>query len=117
MSYREFRRVYYLETDRDTTKNAERVAAQKSPGYTALHDRRHHLKQFPEANVGSFVVLVIAPNARRRDALRKAFAEKSLLTLFKFAAKPELTPDNFFTKPVWRNPDGQPTALLKGESS
>lgn len=113
LSYLEHSRVYYLETDRDTTKNAERVAAQKTPGYAALRDQRGYVRHFPAATVESFTVLMIAPTARRRDSLRKMFAAKSASSPFKFAAKPELTPENLFAQPVWLNPDGQPTALLK----
>ena len=109
-----FRKVYYLETDRDTTKSADRVAAQKSNGYAGLLAQRGHLRHFPNANVEGFTVLVIAPTAKRRDALQKAFAACTGSTLYKIAAKFELTAENLFRDPVWRSNTGECVALLKG---
>lgn len=109
-----FRKIYYLETDRDTTKSADRVAAQKCGGYAGLLAHRGHARHFPAANVDGFTVLVVAPTDKRRDALRKAFAEHPGTNLYKFAARPELTPENLFRGPVWRNGAGEVVALLKG---
>ena len=66
-----FRKVFYLEQDRDTTKNAERVAAQKCHGYAGLYEKRLHVgRHFPIANVEKFSVLFVAPSVNRRDALK-----------------------------------------------
>src|SRR5207237_793739 len=37
-----FRKVFYLEQDRDTTKSAERVAVSKCQGYAELAERSLH---------------------------------------------------------------------------
>ena len=46
-----FRKAFYLELDRDTTREASRVAAQKTPGYAMLAEVNGHLRHFPTANV------------------------------------------------------------------
>ncbi|MDP9025377.1 MAG: replication-relaxation family protein [Candidatus Eremiobacteraeota bacterium] len=109
-----FRKAFYLEQDRDTTKNAERVAAQKCHGFAALFERRAHIgRHFPLANVEKFTVLFVAPSTKRRDALRKAFAEKPAAWLYKFAAQPDLKPETFLTEPIWFPCCGEPDALVK----
>ena len=110
-----YRKVYYLEADRDTTKSAERVAARKSGGFAGLFELRLHLsKHFPGANVEKFTVLVIAPTEKRRDALRRAFATKPQSGLYRFAAAPDLAPATMLTAPVWLPCVGDPVSLLKG---
>lgn len=109
-----FRKVHYLEEDRDTTKNAERVAAQKCHGYAGLYEQRMHLKRhFPLANVEKFTVLFVAPSVNRRDALRKAFASKPAAWLYRFASKPDLTEDTFLKAPVWYPCEGDPVPLIR----
>jgi hypothetical protein len=109
-----FRKAFYLEQDRDTTKNAERVAAQKCHGYAGLVERRVHLERhFPTANVERFTVLFVVPTVRRRDALRKAFAGKPAAWLYKFAAQTELFPETFLTGAIWHPCDGEPTPLIQ----
>lgn len=114
-----FRKAYYLEQDRDTTKSADRVAAQKCQGYAGLFERRLHVgKHFPTANVDKFTVLFVTPSPRRREALRLAFSTKPAAWLYKFASQTELTPETFLTAPIWHSCLGEPSALLKqgGES-
>jgi len=109
-----FRKAFYLEQDRDTTKSADRVAAQKCHGYAGLYEKRLHVgRHFPTANVEKFTVLCVAPTARRRDALRLAFSVKPAAWLYKFAAQTELAPETFLTSPVWHPCTGTPSALIK----
>jgi Replication-relaxation len=108
-----YRKVFYLETDRDTTKSAERVAAQKSKGYEGLFAQRRFQTHFPTTNVPSFTVLVIVPSVTRRNALQKAFTKEPMPNLYKFAARPELTPENFFTGSMWLSCDGRVSGLIK----
>jgi len=107
------RKVFYLEQDRDTTKNADRVAAQKHAGYAKLAELKGHLRHFPAATLGDFTVLMIAPTVRRRDALRKAFAEKMGAALWKFASQTDLSAVNFLTGNVWQSCEGEVTPLLR----
>lgn len=110
-----YKKVFYLEEDRDTTKNADRVAAQKCYGYSVLYEERLHMrKHFPNANVEKFAVLFVTPSARRRDALRLAFNTRPAAGLYRFAAKPDLTPESFLRLPVWYPCLGDPLPLLKG---
>ncbi len=101
---RGFRKVFYVEQDRHTTESADRVAAQKYNGYAGLYEKRLHIgRHFPLANVEKFSVLVIAPTANRRDALKLAFKKKHEASswLYLFAALPDLKPETVLTAPVW----------------
>lgn len=109
-----YRKVFYLEVDRDTTQPAQRVAARKAEGYAELAVRGLHTRHFPAANVGKFNVLIVAPSPQRRDALRAAFAAKKGAELWKFAVMKELTPAQFLAAPVWHPCVGEPLPLLKG---
>src|SRR5207253_1060115 len=109
-----FRKAYYVEQDRDTTKNAERVAAQKCHGYAGLFEKRLHIhRHFPTVNVEKFTVLFVAPTPNRRDALRTAFSVKPAAWLYKFAAQTELTAETILTAPIWHPCTGNPGALIK----
>lgn len=108
----DFRKVFYLEQDRDSTKNAQRVASQKARGYAALFDRRLHTRHFPTANVEKFTVLMVAPTLKRVHALRQAFASHAGSQLYKFASLSELTPETFLTAPIWFPCSGDPAPLL-----
>jgi hypothetical protein len=109
------RKAFYLEQDRDTTRNAERVVAQKHAGYAMLAEVAGHLRHFPTATVPGLTVLMIAPTERRRDALRKAFAAKPGAHLWRFAAQVDLKPESLLSSPVWHSCSGPPVALLKRE--
>lgn len=111
------RKVFFLEQDRDTTKNAERVAAQKSGGYTALVEKRMHIvRHFPTATVEKPTVLFVAPSPKRREALRKAFAKKPTNWLYRFAAIEDLTPATMLTSPIWHQCVGDPVPMIKTEA-
>lgn len=98
LEYQGARAIIYLEQDRDSFFH-ERVAARKSPGYRKLWDQGGHKTQFPETNIDHFLVLFVAPNAKRRDQLCRAFAKRNsdhgVLKAFRFMAFDELTPENF----------------------
>jgi hypothetical protein len=109
-----FRKAFYVEQDRDTTKNADRVAAQKCHGYAGLFEKRLHIdRHFPTVNVEKFTVLFVTPSPKRRDALRTAFNSKPAAWLYRFVSQTELTPESFLTEPIWHLCAGLPAALLK----
>jgi hypothetical protein len=109
------RKAFYLEQDRDTTKNAERLAAQKFNGYAELAKQIGHLRHFPNATVPDFAVLLIAPTTRRRDALQRALATKPGANLWKFASLTDLNPSSFLNGSVWHSTVGESGPLLKSE--
>jgi Replication-relaxation len=108
------RKVFYLEQDRDTTKSAERVAAAKCGGYAGLFAKQLHRSAFPETNVEKFMVLMLAPTARRRDALRAAISKRPGADLWRFAALTDLKPETFLAAPIWYPCEGEAKALVKG---
>jgi len=113
----DFAKVYYLEQDRDSTKNAEKVAAQKCNGYAALAEKEIHLsKHFPNATWKNFNVLCIAPTPRRRDALRKAIIGKPGGGMWKFASLTDLKPETILSGNVWYKGDS-PEALVPKEGA
>jgi hypothetical protein len=108
-----FRKAFYVEQDRDTTKSADRVAAQKCHGYAGLFERRMNIsRHFPTANVEKFSVLFVAPSRRRRDALCGAFRSKPAPWLYKFASQTELSPETFLTAPIWHRCECEPGTLI-----
>lgn len=109
-----YRKVFYVEVDRDTTQPAQRVAARKAEGYAELAARGLHTRHFLTANVAKFNVLIVAPSPQRREALRAAFAGKKGADLWKFAVMRDLTPTQFLAAPVWHPCVGEPLPLVKG---
>ncbi len=112
------RKVFLLEQDRDTTKNAERVANQKAGGFAGMWEKKLHQRLFPAANVEKFTVLVIAPTKKRINALRKAFATKPSSWLYKFASLEDLKETTLLSGKVWYSCAGdEPGSLLREVSS
>lgn len=114
------RGVFYLEQDRDRSYSHKRVAATKSPGYAELFRRRMHRRHFPTTTLNRFVVIMIAPNDKRRDALRRAFKNKDSAELWRFAAEPDLSPSSFLHKSIWfrtDNDDPEPLVRLEPKES
>ena len=109
------RGVFYLEQDRDRDNYSHnRVAALKSPGYAELHRQQWHRKHFPSTTLNRFTVVMISPNEKRRDALRRAFQEKAGAEFWRFASLTELTPKTFLHEPVWYRTDSdKPEPLVK----
>jgi hypothetical protein len=78
-----------------------------------MAERQLHWRHFPTATIDTFSVLMIAPTARRRDALRKAIKDKPGAVLWKFACAQDVTPENFLRAPIWFPCDGDPGPLVK----
>lgn len=114
LAARGFKKVYYVEIDRNTS-GVKRIAAQKTRGFAELAARALHRRHFPDTNIDPFGVLMIAPTPRRRDALAKAIADKPAAALWKFAAMGELTAESLLHAPVWHTCDSQVVALVRSE--
>jgi hypothetical protein len=110
------KKVFYLEQDRDTTKSADRVAAQKCGGYAGLAEVSGHRRHFPDMTVEAFTVLMVAPTTRRRDALRKAIGQKPGSRLWKFASLTDLTTDTLLTGDVWYPATGDAGPLIRPDA-
>lgn len=113
LSLRGHSKVFYLEQDR-ATSGVQQIAASKTPGYAVMAERGLHRRHFPQATVETFTVLMVAPNARRRDALRKALQAKPGAPLWRFAAIGDLLPETLFSAPVFYPCVGEATALVRG---
>jgi hypothetical protein len=111
-----FSKVFYLEQDRSTT-GVHQVAARKIKGFRELAARGLHQNHFTETNVSSFTVLCVAPNDRRRDALRRAFQSSDGAELWKFASAAELTLETFLFAPVWYPVNGEAMPLVNAPVS
>ena len=122
LSTRGHTKVFYLEQDRATT-GVHQIVASKAQGYCVLAEVSGHRWHFPKTTIDTFTVLMVAPNARRRDALRKVIREKRGAQLWRFASVEDLTPEKLLFEPIWYPCDGEPAALIKpaplleGESS
>lgn len=106
------RKVYFLEQDR-ATSGVNQIASSKTQGYSIMAERQLHREQFPQVNVSSFTILMIAPTAQRRDALRRAIHGKPGSALWRFAAANELTPETFLRAPLFYPCEGDPSSLIK----
>lgn len=106
-----YAKIYYVEIDRGTS-GIQQIAHSKTPGYAALSQMKLHVRHF-ETNTESFFVLNVSPTAQRRDMLRKAMSDKRGAELWKFAAWPDLTPDNVLYGPVWFRCDGEGQPLIR----
>lgn len=106
-------KIFYLEQDRGTS-GAVQVAARKSPGYVALAEKGLQRRHFPSATIDAFSVLAVAPNHRRRDALRREMNGRPGDSLWKFASATDLTAESFLHAPVfWSCADEQPRSLVQ----
>ena len=116
LSMQGHRKAFYLEQDRETS-GVHQIAASKTPGYAGLAERQLHRRHFPQTTLDAFSVLMVAPSRRRRDALKKAIAEKPGAALWRFADASELTPESFLFDKVFHPCVGEPTSLLKPEAA
>lgn len=112
----EHRKVFYLEQDRQTS-GVRQVAAGKCGGYAAMLEQQGHLRHFPQATVPGFTVLVIAPNERRRDALRLAFRDKPAADCLKFASVADLEPTRLLHAAIFYPCQGEPVPLVRATES
>ncbi len=108
-------KVFYLEQDR-ATSGVQQIAATKVQGYSVLSEVRGHLRHFPEATSDKFSVLMVAPTARRRDALKKAIREKPGTHLWRFASVEDMQPQRLLFDPIWHPCDGDAVPLIKRDS-
>lgn len=109
-------KVFYLEQDRNTS-GVRRVAAAKCQGYAVLADCALHRRHFPEATVPSFTVLCIAPNERRREALRKALADKPGAALWRFVSATDFTPQRLLQDSIYHRVDGEPLPMVRPDAA
>lgn len=114
LSARGHAKVFYLEEDR-ATSGVQQIAATKTQGYAVLAEVSGHRRHFPQATVDKFTVLMVAPNSRRRDALRKALREKPGANLWRFASAEEMQPQRLLHEPIWYPCEGEPAPLIKPE--
>ena len=97
--------------------SVKQIAAGKCRGYAALLTQQGQKRHFPHATVDRFSVLMLAPNERRRDALRKAFVDKPAHELWKFASVTDLNIDSLLFAPVFYPVDGEPVPLVRSAAS
>jgi len=107
-----YRKAFYIELERGTNPIAK-AAAEKTPGYAGLDQQKLHRRHFPQS-MENFTILMVAPNARWRDALRVAISKKQAPQLWKLAALNDLKPETFLSAPVWYPCVGPPVPLVKG---
>jgi hypothetical protein len=110
-----YSKVFFLEQDRGTS-GARQVAARKSKGYAAFAERRWHQRMFPVSNLDHFTVLAIAPNDRRRDALRRAFAGSPGESSWRFVSWQEIESGSFLHDPICYPVTGDPVPLVKSHT-
>ena len=111
-----FRKIFYLEQDRQTS-GVFQVASSKTKGYAGLAELNLHRRHFPETNVPSFSVLMIAPSPQRRDALRQAIKDKVGSHLWRFASATDVTPEAFLFEPIFYSCVDGPAPLVKRRDS
>lgn len=109
-------KIFYLEQDR-ATSGVQQIAKGKTPGYAAMLEKNLQQRHF-KATVPGFTVLMIAPNERRRDSLRKGIGDKPGAAIWRFAAATDMTPETALHGPIWYAcGNDTPGPLVKGASS
>jgi hypothetical protein len=93
------------------------IAASKTPGYAALAELKMHRQHFAGTTLDSFTVLMVAPDNRRRDALRNAIAEKPGANLWRFVSATDLKPESFLHGEIFFSYNEGPFSLVKSRSS
>jgi hypothetical protein len=109
-------KIFYLEQDRNTS-GVRQIAASKTPGYAAVADLKMHRRHFPATTLDSFAVLMVAPDNRRRDALRNAIAGKPGANLWRFVSATDLKPETFLHGEIFFSYNEGPFSLVKSPSS
>jgi hypothetical protein len=107
-----FKKIHYVEQDRATT-GVEQVIAHKYPGYAGLADGRFHMQHFPDANVPTFSILMIAPTIGRRELLRRAMVGKPGAERWRFVVASDMKPETLFTAPIFYACEGEPRSLIR----
>jgi hypothetical protein len=99
--------AFYLELERgngDRGTGATQLAARKCPGYAALAEAGLHRRHFPGWAPDRFVVLLVGPTPKRRDALRRAFGKRDAADhtdLWRFVARSDLNVENLLSGSVF----------------
>lgn len=107
-------KAYYLEQDRNTS-GVYQIASSKTQGYAVMAETCAHRRHFPKVTEDGFTVLMVAPGARRRDALRKAIREKPGAKLWRFASTEDVIAEKVLFRPVWYAvDDSPPVSIIKG---
>jgi hypothetical protein len=113
LSVKGFSKVFYLEQDR-ATSGVQQIANGKTPGYAAMLERLLHRRHFPDTNVYDFSVLMVAPSAKRRDALRKAIQPKPGSSVWRFVDAHDLLPERLLYEPIYYTCDSdEPKPLVR----
>jgi hypothetical protein len=110
LSLGQAKKVMLCEIDRSTS-GIRQTAFSKTPGFAELAIRQGHKSIFPETNVDTFSVLMIALTPGRRDGLRRAIKDKDGGSLWRFAAWEDLKGD-WLTKKVWVTCEGNQFPLV-----
>jgi hypothetical protein len=115
LEFRGHRGVFYLEQDRGHNRyDHKRVANRKTPGYAQLLRRELHRKHFPASTLAGFTVLMVAQDAKRRDALRRAFRGKQQSTLWRFVSQADMQPETLLHENIlYRCDDDDPQPIVK----
>ena len=107
MSYRGHFKMYFLELDRNTT-GINQLAASKTPGYAMMAEKQVHHQYFPNLEVWKeFSVILVAPSASRRDALRRAIGKKDGAKYWRFICWDDVTPKKLLFESVLWTCDGE----------
>lgn len=113
------RAAYYVELERgdgNRGTGSRQLVERKAPGYMELARQQIYLKHFPDSD--GFRVLLVVPNERRRDAVRRAFQKKDAAEirtdLWRFVAHTDIKLDTLFNKEICYRCDEQPPELLVG---
>lgn len=112
LSTRGHSKVYYLEVDRNTS-GVRRIAATKCQGYAVMAHGGLHRRHFAEATSDAFGVILLAPTARRRDALQKALAEQPAAELWRFVSLDDFEPHKILHEPIYHTCDGRVVPLVR----
>jgi hypothetical protein len=112
LSLQGHKKIYYIEQDRNTS-GVHQVASSKTKGYAVMAELNLHRRHFPQTTLDAFTVLMVAPSAKRRDALREAIKEKPGASLWRFASATDVTPEAFLFEPIFYPTVGDPLPLVK----
>jgi hypothetical protein len=113
------RAAYYLELERGDGHRgtgSRQLAERKCPGYAELARQQVYQQHFPAVGIDGFRVLLVVPHARRRDTVRRAFAEKDAVEyrtdLWRFVAHPDITQDTVLNADIYYRCGDQPPERL-----
>jgi hypothetical protein len=114
-----WRAAYYLELERSDGHHGtgcRQLAERKCPGYAEVARHGVYRQHFPGAEIDGFRVLLVAPHERRRDGIRRAFAEKDPVEfrtdLWRFAALTDITVESLLSDNIYYRCGGGPAEQL-----